>query len=75
MRLVKSILLLLFILALGLFTFQNMEIVELNFMIWHVNIPLSIASVSLYILGAISGGLLLSMLRNLSRDDSDRKSR
>lgn len=73
MRLVKSTLLLLFVAAIGLFTFQNMKIIELSFLNWHLEIPLSVASVLLYILGAISGGLLLSMLKKLSFEDTDKK--
>ena len=73
MRLFKSILIVLFIITIGIFTFQNMEIVKISFLNWHLEIPFSIASVLLYILGAISGGLLFSMLKKLSSEDSDKK--
>jgi putative membrane protein len=66
MHTIKTILLLLFIATIVLFTFQNMEIVKINFLNWHLEIPSFIASVSFYILGALSGGLLYSMLKNLS---------
>jgi uncharacterized integral membrane protein len=50
-----------------------METVKLSFLKWHLEIPLSLASVLLYILGALSGGLLFSMLKKLSSENSDKK--
>ena len=73
MRLIKSIVLLLFIAAVILFAFQNMELIKLSFLNWHLEIPLSFASLLLYVLGAISGGIVLSMLKKLSLEDSDKK--
>jgi lipopolysaccharide assembly protein A len=73
MRIIRTILLVLFIVAIVIFTFQNMETVKLSFLKWHLEIPLSLASVSLYILGALSGGLLFSMLKKLSSENSDKK--
>ena len=73
MRLVKSILLLLFIAAILLFTFQNIDNVKISFLFWHVDIPLFIASVLIYILGGISGGLLFSLLKKLSFEDTKKK--
>jgi lipopolysaccharide assembly protein A len=66
MHTIKTILLLLFVAAIVLFTFQNMEIVKINFLNWHLETPSFIASVSFYILGALSGGLIYSILKNLS---------
>lgn len=74
MRVLKTILLLFFIVAIALFTFQNMEIVKLSFLNLHLEIPLSIASVSIYILGTISGGIVFSMLKKLSIEDTEKKS-
>ncbi len=71
MRIIKTIFLMLFIIAIAIFTFQNMGIIKMSFLNWHLEIPLSIASVSLYILGAISGGLIFSMLKKLSSDNSE----
>lgn len=69
MRLVKSILLVLIVIAAVIFIFQNMETVSLKFLGWQLEIPLSAASVLLYILGAISGGLLFSVLKKLTLED------
>jgi len=73
MRLIKSILLLIFIGAVIIFAVQNMELVKLSFFNWHLAIPLSIASILLYALGAISGGIVFSMLKKLSLNDSAKK--
>lgn len=73
MRLFKSIALLLFIGAAILFSVQNMELVKLSFLNWHLEIPLSLASILLYVFGAISGGIVFSMLKKLSFEDSGKK--
>jgi uncharacterized integral membrane protein len=73
MRLVKFIALLLFIGAVTLFSIQNMELVKLSFLNWHLEIPLSFASILLYILGTISGGIVFSMLKKLSVENSNKK--
>lgn len=66
MNILKSVLLFLFIAAVLVFTFQNLEMVRFRFLSWHMEIRLSVVSVLLYIFGAFSGGLLFSMLKNLS---------
>jgi uncharacterized integral membrane protein len=68
MRIVKSVSLLILIIALVVFTIQNLQTVTFTFIVWHLEIPLSIVSVLLYILGAISGGLLFSLVRRLSSE-------
>jgi lipopolysaccharide assembly protein A len=73
MRFFKTIVLLLLLGAVVLFAAQNMELVKLRFLTWHIGIPLSLASILLYILGAVSGGLVFSMLKKLSQNSSDRK--
>lgn len=73
MRLLKTILLLLLAGVAVIFTIQNMETVKLSFLNFHLEIPLSFASVAIYILGAISGGLIFSLLKKLTLEDSDKK--
>ncbi|OEY71534.1 hypothetical protein APR40_05230 [Salegentibacter salarius] len=68
MRFVKSILLILLIAAAIIFAFQNLETVNLAFLSWHLELPLSFLSILLYILGAVSGGLLFSILKRLATD-------
>lgn len=66
MRFVKSILLILLLAAAIIFAFQNLETVNLAFLSWHLELPLSFLSILLYILGAVSGGLLFSILKRLA---------
>lgn len=73
MRILKTILLLILVGVAVIFTIQNMEIVKLSFLNFHLEIPLSFASVAIYILGAISGGLIFSLLKKLTLEDSDKK--
>lgn len=73
MRLIKTFLLLLLIVVAVIFTIQNMEIVKLSFLNFHLEIPLSFASVAIYILGALSGGLVFSLLKKLTIEDSEKK--
>ncbi len=75
MKLFKTIVLLLFFAAVILFAIQNIEIVKLSFLHWHLDIPLSFASILFYVLGAISGGIVFSMLRKLSLNDANKKNR
>ncbi|SDG38718.1 LapA family protein [Psychroflexus sediminis] len=72
MRTLKSILLLIIIIAATIFIFQNMETVSLKFIIWQLEIPLSAASILLYVLGAVSGGLIFSMLKKLAIENKSR---
>lgn len=73
MRLLKTILLLLFIGVVVIFIIQNLELVSLNFGIWKVELSLSIVSLSFYILGALSGGIVFSMLKKLSSSSSKKE--
>lgn len=52
---------------------QNLETVQLTFLKWSVTTPLSFATAIIYILGAISGGLIFSILKKLTIEDSQKK--
>ncbi|MBZ9777649.1 hypothetical protein LB452_01830 [Psychroflexus sp. CAK8W] len=49
-----------------------METVSLKFIKWQLEIPLSAASILLYVLGAVSGGLIFSMLKKLAIENKSR---
>lgn len=66
MRTIKSILLLLLIVIIVVFTAQNMEMVNIKFLSWHLELPLSISAVLIYVLGAVSGGILFSTIKSIS---------
>lgn len=72
-KVLKLILLVIFVLAVIIFTVQNFQTVRLSFLKWHLEMPLSLASVLLYVLGAVSGGLMLSMIKKLYNKDSSDK--
>lgn len=69
MRIIKFILLFLILATAIIFIIQNMETVSLKFITWRLEIPLSAASVLLYVLGAFSGGLLFSILKKLTHEN------
>ena len=73
MKFLKTILLLLLIGVAVIFIVQNLETVQLSFLKWSVTIPLSFATAIIYILGAISGGLVFSLLKNLTIEVSEKK--
>lgn len=73
MRIIKTILLSLLFGVAVIFIIQNLETVKLSFLKWSIQMPLSLASTAIYILGALSGGLIFSMLKKLTRNDSDKK--
>ncbi|MCC5929857.1 MAG: DUF1049 domain-containing protein [Cyclobacteriaceae bacterium] len=69
MKLVKTISLLLFLGIIVLFALQNLQVITLSFLNWHLEIPLAFASIVIYVLGAISGGIVFSMLKRLTRNE------
>jgi len=73
MRLIKSLLLFVLILAAVIFITQNLETVTLSFLKWSIELPLSVASATLFFLGAVSGGLLFSLLKKLTWEENRNK--
>jgi len=67
MKFLKTTLLFFFIAIAAIFVFQNFETVKLSFLSWNTQIPLSLAITVIYILGAVSGGLLYSLLKKLAQ--------
>ncbi len=73
MRVLKIILLILVVAIAAVFTIQNIQVVRLSFLNVHLEVPLSLASIAIYVLGAISGGLLFSFLKNLADNVTRRR--
>ena len=73
MKVFKTIVILLFIVAIGIFAVQNTDMVTISYLNWYLEIPLYIGSILFYILGGISGGLLFSMLKKLTQDSDKEK--
>lgn len=72
MRLFKSIILLFLIGVAVIFTFQNLQTVELSFLKWYLKLPLSLISTIIYILGAITGSIVFSMLKKVLSENSSK---
>jgi len=67
----KRILLALIGIAILIFFIQNAEIITIRFLKLELsNIPLFLALLIFYILGAVSGGLLYSLVKSLSSANS-----
>lgn len=69
MSIIKSMLFLLFVGLVILFTIQNWEPVRFRFIGMHMEMPLAFVSILIYIIGAFSGGLVVLMLKKLLRSD------
>lgn len=65
MNFVKKTIIILFLLIVFLFAFQNFETVNITFYKWHVEIPLTLAIIATYIVGALTGGLLFSLMKKV----------
>ena len=52
-----------FVAAIVLFAIQNRELVTMSFLGFSVRAPLAVMAVIVYVLGAITGGSLLALLR------------
>lgn len=66
MKIIKFILILLFVAIVVVFSFQNFESIFISFLGWQVNLPVFAAVIIIYILGAVTGGLLLSMIKKIT---------
>lgn len=72
MKLFKTILLILLIGVVVIFALQNMSTVKINFLSWSLKLPISIASIALYVFGALSGGIVFSMLKKITKTESEK---
>jgi lipopolysaccharide assembly protein A len=67
MRWVYLIVIVVFAAAIVLFAIQNLGLVTMSFLGFSVRAPLAVLAVIVYILGAITGGSLLALLRRSVR--------
>ena len=63
MRLLSITVLVIVGLVIGTFAVQNHEFVQLDFLSWRMALPLSLSIVLTYLLGMITGGWLIAMIR------------
>ena len=74
MRFFQATLLLLFLMAVGIFALQNNELIAVKFLNWGVSAPISVLVVGVYVLGMISGGAVFGFIRLSLRRVSERPS-
>jgi uncharacterized integral membrane protein len=63
MRWIHLCVIVLFAAAAIIFALQNLEIVTMTFLGFSARVPLALLAVIMYLLGAVSGGSLLALLR------------
>jgi uncharacterized integral membrane protein len=63
MRWIYLIVVVLFIVAVAIFAFQNFEPVTMSFLGFSARAPLAILATGIYVLGMVTGGGLIALLR------------
>jgi lipopolysaccharide assembly protein A len=63
MRRLYSVVIVLFAAATIVFALQNLEIVTVSFLRFSISAPLAVLVFIIYVLGAVTGGSLLALLR------------
>ncbi len=72
MRVLLSIILFIFVVALVTFVIQNTHNVEIRFLGWNREAPMAVVSLGLYLLGMLSGWGVVSFLRKSIRKIRER---
>ena len=67
MRFVYIALVVLLTVAVLLFKFQNLTSVTLSFLAMNVTLPVSVLVIGVYVLGMVTGGALVSLVRGWVR--------
>lgn len=73
MKIFKTIVLIMLLAIILTFTIQNIELAKFKFLNWSIEIPLSVASIVIYVLGAATGGLLFSLLKKVTSQSEKEK--
>jgi uncharacterized integral membrane protein len=66
----KQLLLAIILIIIVIFSAQNFETVKISFLKWNLEIPLFLSLIAIYFLGTISGSLLFSMFRTITKSES-----
>jgi uncharacterized integral membrane protein len=67
MRYVYLAIVVVFAAAIVIFCAQNFQVVEVSFLRFNVRVPLAVLMAGSYVLGALTGGSLLALLRQSYR--------
>ncbi|KAA0013713.1 DUF1049 domain-containing protein [Billgrantia pellis] len=70
-KLLLAVKVLITLLVLVLFV-QNIEVIEVRFLNWSVQLPLALLLLAIYLLGMVSGRSLFGLLRRLHRQSHPR---
>ncbi len=68
MRFLSTVFLILFVVAVGIFCFQNMQPVSVQYLQYHAELPLPVVALAMYLLGMLSGWSVVGFLRRTVRD-------
>ena len=72
MRLIQAAIFLAFLGAIGIFAFQNRDVINVNFFNWSLSQPVAMVTVAVYILGMLSGWTVLAFARGSFRRVTER---
>lgn len=67
-KFMQKALLFIILLMILIFSIQNFSLVVFTFINWKMEIPVFVAMVMIYVLGAISGSLFLSLIKSIAKD-------
>ncbi|GIW55437.1 MAG: hypothetical protein KatS3mg082_1841 [Nitrospiraceae bacterium] len=70
MSIVYKLVLVLLLGVIVVFSFQNIATVTVSFLTWTATVPLAMVVIAAYILGAVTGGGVLSLLMRSIHDDT-----
>lgn len=66
MRMLKKVILILFVILIAIFAVQNSQSITLELFNWSANLPASVVIILVYIFGMTTGGILFSILKRLA---------
>jgi lipopolysaccharide assembly protein A len=66
-KIFKQLLLILILVVILIFCIQNFNLLEIKFLDWGMNLPIFISLMLFYILGGISGGLFISLIKDATK--------
>lgn len=72
MKQFKTFLLVVIVIIFIVFAVQNFETVQIKLFKWGISMPLALLTVTIYVLGMFTGGLLWSNLKKLTKHEGER---
>jgi uncharacterized integral membrane protein len=67
MRFIQAVLFLVFLGAVGLFAVQNMDDIAVRFWTWKITGPAALVIIAVYLLGMLSGWMVVAFVRRSLR--------